>query len=651
MYCKKLLIKIVFAFTFLFIFPHYFKEVDAFLKASSAYQVNAFVLPSGEVQLEYFITLTNESNGFYVRDYSLLCEYTDMMDIKVLENGGVGDFRKEHIEDKVKIKILLQNQLVRNGDSVDLYVTYRTRQVYKKDGLIWTLFIPPIKSEEDLLSVQFKLSIPDKLGGISFSSIKDTEFIQEGENKVIRYGQEDVPFGALIFFGERQQFDFVYNYKLENNEDQKRRYSILLPSDSSYQSVSFIDTSYLPDRSLSDESGNNLIEYILSPGEVRDIRITGYTTYFLHPSESRSNIKISDNYLKETEVWNFSDDDVRALINNITRKDFFPLENARLIYDYLILNFEYSNGEVEGSKNVASLVKERPQLSCINLSDLFIGLLRGSNIPARRVKGYTTRLEDLNALHTWVEFYDERQSRWIAADPCLEKQVGFSEFEKLDLNRIILNYWDGLGDEPTVMIPFAKFQDISSDNFEVNTSSYEYPKEDQNIDFSFDVGSADLFFRNIPLTLHVTNNSSSIFRFDQVMIDDQEVEFMPKHKDGNFLETVFPSQTGSIDINLIQLKSFSAEKIENYKLDVFANFGEEIFSKSFEFEINRPFTWYHATSWFVAGLLAILSLACFLFLVKKLRTKPWKKIKRLKYKYRLKRSKMRGLLDVPVSLR
>lgn len=624
-------------------------DVHAALNASSSYNIRVKISPKGIAEFEYMINLVNESEGFFIRDYSLISDHRDLIDLKVFENGRLGDFRKEHVDRKVRIKILLQSQLIKSGDETDFYIQYKTREVYKKDGLLWRVYIPPIKSEEDLYSTNFTLTIPSSLGEISYVSIKGGEFAEQGDNKIFSYTQSDAPFGVLLLFGDKQQYDFVYKYKLENKSSERKRFSINLPPDSDFQKVYFLDASYSPDRALTDRTGNNAVEYLLGPQENREIRIAGIITYSLSEEGENLNADTLEKYLQPTEVWDFESDDVRAVINKVTRQDYFPYENASLIYEYLILNFDYLESGVSQRRDVVHLLNEKSKLSCLNYADLFVTLARGVGIPAREVIGYSTWSPDLNALHSWVEFYDESQDKWVAADPCLEKRIGFSEFEDLDLDRVILAYRGVSDSAPEVISPFNKFQDLDSDNLEINVSSYEYIKDSQQVGFNYKLGQADLFFTNLPLTFFVTNNSQSIFSFNNVEIDDQKVGFMSKHVDGDYHEAVFPGQYKEISINLSQLKTFSVEKIENYSLEVMAKFGGSYLLREYEFEIKRPFTWLHVAAWLTAGVLASITLACFLLLVKKLRTKPWKKIRRYKYKFR--KSRIKGLLDVPVSLR
>jgi len=624
-------------------------DVQAVLKGSSKYEVDVRLLPNGTASVEYVIHLVNESDKFFIRDYSLLTDYSDVFGLRVLENGSLGDFRKEHIEDKVRIKVLLQEPLVNYGDKGDICIKYQTRQIFQKDGLISSLYVPYIRTEEDLISVDFTLAIPNEIGDISYISLKDKSYTEYEQSKVFRYSREDAPSGVLFLFGDKQQFDFIYNYRLDNDTDKLKNFNITLPPESEFQKPFFIDTQPVPERTLSDQDGNNIVEYSISPKESKDIRIAGVTIFTLDEEQKGWEVSVTSDYLEESDIWNFSSDNVRSVINNITRKDFSPFENAELIYEYLILNFNYGEKDTPRRMDAVSLLQEKPLLSCQNFSDLFIALARGAGILSREVIGYSSWSKSQVGLHTWVEFYDTGNNRWVACDPCLEKQLGFLEFEDIDLNRIILAYRDNSSEDPQVVIPFLDFQGLSSDSLEIRTSPYEYTDEGGSIDFDYKVGRPDLFFRYVPIKLNILNNSKSIFRFDKVFIDNQEVDFMQQYLDKGYFEAIFPGQLGNFMIDLSQLGDFSIERIENYHLEVYGKFGSNIFEQKEEFEVSRPITWFHAATWFMAGILAFLTIIWFLFIVKKIRSKPLRK--RPKYKHRFRKSKIKGLLDVPISLR
>jgi hypothetical protein len=624
--------------------------VRAQTKAESTYEVRVEVLPDGETFLEYKIVLTNQSDHFFIRDYALIFDHTDLIDLQVFENKRVANFRKERIDDVVRVKVYLDKQLVNKSDSTNITVRYSTDQLYRQVGLLRNLFVPPLKTEEELISASIKLEIPKDFNDIGYISVSGKEFQSDENNKYLEYTQEDAPFGLLILFGQKQQFEFTYNYKLENNTDLKKSYTITLPADSEFQKTYFIDASFFPERVLSDLDGNNIVEYTLEPQETKEVRISGFTHFSMKDEEVNLSESIKDLYLEESEIWDYSSDEGRSTINKITRSDYSQADNTKFIFDYLVSNYTYKS-EVNGERQKSSdVLKGTKELTCENFSDLFVSLARGSGIAARGVIGYSNIDNNIGTLHYWAEYFDSDGKMWVGIDPCIQASLGYQAYEDLDLSRMILAYRGVSYDKPEVITPFQKLQDLDNDSLEIKASSYDYLDSEQTVNFSYEVNSPDIFFRSLPLNLHLRNNSQSIFRFKRILIDGNEIQLEEFHILDQYYEAIYPGQENTFSINISNLTNFSFEKVENYDLEVQGEFGENEFKGSGTFAVNRPFTYYSALSWFVALTIAIITLGVFLILVKKLKVKKRVR-KKSKYKYKHRKSKMGGLMDIPVDLR
>ncbi|MBN2016183.1 transglutaminase domain-containing protein [Candidatus Dojkabacteria bacterium] len=623
------------------------------MAAESVYDVNINVSGEGEMEFEYFIHLINKSDGFFIRDYSLIIDQKEVIDLKVMENGQGVDFRKEHFNGNIRVKIHLNKQLVYKEESTDIYVRYKTRDLYKKDGLVSKIYIPQIKTEESLQDANFTVTIPDSLGEISYVSMQEISLESQGEQKVMKYPQKEAPQGLLLMFGQVQQFEFIYSYKLQNNKGAMRRYTITLPPDSSFQTSYFIDASILPERTFSDKDGNIIVEYLLNSGEEKDVRIVGFTRFTPLSETQTIEDEVLDKYLTETGTWDFSKQSIDELLNKITRSDYLPKENARFIYDYLVTNYKYLP-EDGSRKKVSDLIVNDDGLTCENFSDVFVALSRGAGIPSRSVVGFSMLKENLSSLHYWAEFYDSRSKRWIGVDPCFAAKLNYSYFDTLDANRVVLAY-RGLSDSsPEVIVPFSDFQGLNGDQLEITASSYNYLGKDNWVDFSFVVGKPDLFFQQIPLTLKLRNNSMNILRIDEILVDHDQVKLVTRHTEDDFQEAVFPDQETDFLVYLSNLSGIPVERIENHELEVLADYGGLKFDEKREFEINRPFTYLHALSWFMALAMACITLAVFFLALKKIRDSniPYgDKVKSLKQRLGLKKFKIKKYKNVPVDLR
>jgi hypothetical protein len=612
------------------------------MEAISSYAVNVNILEGGEVQIVYKISLENQSSNFFIRDYSLISDHTDLYEVNVKENGKQATFRKEHVGDKVKIKVMLMKELVYLGDKANLIITYKTGQLYKKQGMIQSIYIPTIKAEEYLSEASFRLSFPESLGAVSYVSLKDADIKTQAGNYKLNYSQEDAPKGLVIQLGDIQQQEFSYHYKVENALDKERIFTVTLPPDSSFQNVYFLDISELPYRTLTDLDGNNILEYRLTPHETKEIRISGFLQFMNKSQNTELDEEARTVYTSESQNWKFPEGRKKHLLDKITRSDYTNYENAKFIYDYFVSTKYIQTTDKEDTEATKLFEYTGNKFSCKETSDQFVSFLRSVDIPSREALGVSSLRENLQDLHYWVEFYDNTSHKWVGVDPCIHILFGYYGFDNLDLDRTVLGYRGVLDNSPDVLVPFTDYQNHGIDNLEIRPTNYSFDRHG-DAEIAFRVGSPDLLFKNVPLVISVENNAKSILHFSSISVDDQKVSLMPVHRDGGLVEAVFPGDSADFNVDISGMPNLSIERIENYKLEVDSALGERKETKTLYFDVSRPFSKYHALSWLVASVLAVLALFGFVFIASK--SKGLKFPRKTKYKFGYRRSNMTSIMD------
>jgi len=631
------------------LYSFFFKKVVlADLKSESTYEIYYEVKEDGLVWINYRIKLTNMSENFFIRDYSLLTNYTDMLDLQVTENDNQVNFKKEYENNRIRIRVELNKKLVSKGEETTILIKYNTRQVFKNEGLAKTIYISPIKTEEELKKVSYKIFLPKVFSNISYISDKQAEVINEGSNIIVYLDNANIKGGLFVILGNEQQFEFIYNYRIENNDTKAKSVSITLPPDSMFQEVFINNISVLPDRTYIDEDGNNKIEFDINPGEKEDIRISGFTRYNVEKKE----VAVSENFLKNylsDYVSNIDSNYINEVLKANTRPDYTEYENAEFIYNYLISNFSYIETEDVNSETDLYTNILKKNLTCENITDLYIILSRRSNIPSRKVVGYYLFENKISDLHFWIEFYDKRKKTWMNADPCIELNLGFQGFNNIDINRFIFAYRGTIQDKPFIILPFRKYQDIESDNIEVKISAFDLNKDEKNIEYYYNIRRNDLFVDNIPLDLYIKNNSQSIFRIDKVLIDKEEAVIYENNSTKNIQQAVLPGETRKVSLNLGDVRNLSLNRNENYELEIYADYGNNSFYKKEILNLVRPFSIYSFLSWCMALILACITLFFFIIISNYIRMSS------LNNKFILKRnttkSKLKESHDIPVILK
>jgi len=280
---------------------------------------------------------------------------------------------------------------------------------------------------------------------------------------------------------------------------------------------------------------------------------------------------------------------------------------------------------------------EDKALSCLGFSDMYVALLRGSGIPARQVVGYSPSIGSPTSLHYWAEFYDAAKQRWVSVDSCLEQVYGFSEFDNLDLNRIILLYRLGQDDQLEVIRPFTQYQEQFPESLSLSPSAYDFMISTEEVSLDINLGKTDMFFRNIPLQLHIDNPSSSVAYIDNLKVDDQNIGLHLLSSDPGLVPAIFPKTMKDFEINLNEV----LEELPNGSHDVLLDVKHEqaLLSADHTFELHRSLSLPNIAVFLSAVILTVLSVAGFLLVIKHARIVS-RKVKRTTYR----RSNMGGMM-------
>lgn len=126
--------------------------------------------------------------------------------------------------------------------------------------------------------------------------------------------------------------------------------------------------------------------------------------------------KAMNNYLKETEILNYSESSIQSLIKNKKWLEIDTIQRVKSIYNFVRDEIEFG---YNASDNItASKVLEDAYGQCNTKATLLMALLRATGIP-NRIHGFTInkalqkgaisgiwyKLSPKNILHSWVEVY------------------------------------------------------------------------------------------------------------------------------------------------------------------------------------------------------------------------------------------------------
>ena len=113
-----------------------------------------------------------------------------------------------------------------------------------------------------------------------------------------------------------------------------------------------------------------------------------------------------------------ADNEITKLLSRNINTNYSPLENAKILCDYIHKNFIYQKGITNVFTTIDEIWKIKSGV-CQDFTNVLIFLCRKAKIPARYVSGYVfadKTLRGAGATHAWVEIFIPNYG-WLGLDP------------------------------------------------------------------------------------------------------------------------------------------------------------------------------------------------------------------------------------------
>lgn len=121
-------------------------------------------------------------------------------------------------------------------------------------------------------------------------------------------------------------------------------------------------------------------------------------------------------------------DEVLILVNEIVGKEKNPYKKAKLIYNYMLNNFEIQGRLRKTDANPLELIKKK-QGDAYDFAVIYTALLRAADIPALTDAGILVCQDMLTQAHWWTEFYVEGLG-WIPVDVALGAGMDYRKWNE-----------------------------------------------------------------------------------------------------------------------------------------------------------------------------------------------------------------------------
>lgn len=135
-------------------------------------------------------------------------------------------------------------------------------------------------------------------------------------------------------------------------------------------------------------------------------------------------------YTAEDELIKSKDENLAALAAKITGKERNPYLKAKMIYDYLLENYELEKNLRKPESSPYDL-KDKKSGDAYDFAVFYTALLRASSVPAATMSGILVDADLAAKNHWWTEFYIENYG-WIPSDVALGMGMEYKPFKTVE---------------------------------------------------------------------------------------------------------------------------------------------------------------------------------------------------------------------------
>jgi len=523
---KKILIFSSISLSFILLFP---------LKIYSDEEFNIFasfehtVLNENEVETIVDISIKANGNPRVLSFYTITIPQENIEPTISLVNStkklNSAVYSRDNATD---IVITFTDLVISNAQDTILRLTYTTSLDTPGSQL-------SLESELTDISTEYiTILYPKNMGDIVWSSNTLSKFSGQGNYYKVEISQPSSN-NTILILGESLIYEFTITRSLSNTLEDSQSFDITLPQDNITQALIIDSMSPLPDSSSRDEEGNLTITYVVQPNEQMDVIILGKILLF---DSNTERTKPTNPFLtKGFSYWNISNDQEIANINRYIDRNWVDLpdnfnciddfkNNAdkkifyKAIYKYIVNRLDVDKSSTTvlqgGSRDGAKAVLENVSNSnADDYADLCVAAYRHYDIPSRMNIGYLTDVSGITKngiFHSWCEYYDLTEKKWISLDPFLEDYKEVDQYHSSLKDHILII---SRGKSPVA----PKLAFYTENDFRAkNCSSETIPSFDFTAEILFEKNFTTLNFvkgsiyiqntGNIPLTQFLIENET-----------------------------------------------------------------------------------------------------------------------------------------------
>ena len=507
-----------------FVFPARISASDF----TADYDIDYSISPTGGAIVTQKISLTNKNTNLYPKQYTVAIDTTNIKNVIAYDNKGMITPAITQKDGKTEISLQFNDKVVGMGKTLAFELRYEQGDIADKHGNIWEVNIPGIENDPTIGTYTVDVRTPPNFGPNAY--MKPTP---ASGRKWVKH--QMIEGGISAAYGDKQEFTAELSYDLENSKLSKALYEIALPPDTAFQQIQIQSIEPKPLDTKLDTDGNWMATYELEGSQkLRVVAKLAVATFVKPRSDFKTIDIIPTDYLKQQPFWDTEDSVIKKIAQQYTTpKDIFDFVASTLSYNYDRTKETYKR---YGAKDA---LKNPKDALCSEFTDLFVTIARAAGIPAREAVGYayttniklrpTTNYGDV--LHSWPEYYDALQKRWIPVDPTWAKTTkGIDYFDILDFNHIAFVLHGTASDYP---YPAGSFKQgsIPKKNVTVQFSEKAIHDEKQSLKTTISIPSSVALGNTLEGTVSIQNTSGSSINDVLISIYSEPFAFTSSKKE------------------------------------------------------------------------------------------------------------------------
>lgn len=457
-------------------------------------------------QVSHQITLTNTESASYIQEYAIQLP-EQITNVQIDQESTEINYQVNQNDQGTILQLKIIEPVIGKDKGISFDLNYQQPDLADRFGQVGYIIIPPFADNfaQGVRTREAIVEVPSDWPELTQIYPQPSSVLESDLVRRYRYDAElDLDSGITALFGKKQAIDLKLEYQLVNNTPNESIQDIVLPSDTAFQRVFIKQIQPTPLEFYQDVDGNMMASFIVEANQEFPVTAEFWLNRY-HTPQPTHPITSNQEYTKQASGWAKTDSQIQRIVSDFDTPD--------QVFQYLLdtASFNFHRPDISQARDSADvLINQKDNLSCAELVDLSVTLLRAKDIPARAVIGYVypqvsqfrPNCFSQDNLHLWVEYFDPQTQSWQTYDPTWDISSLGAWSNIPDLHRFSLAIYGQSRSEPS--LTNLNFNTINVDYLE---TEFTYPKQVRHYQLEPNL----LAFFGLPIrhNLTIENNSGA----------------------------------------------------------------------------------------------------------------------------------------------